>query len=118
MDNVIGKYIEFVVVSVLFGVGQFLMKVKQNKIKKNLFDFSSELLFAVLASYIALQIAQEFNFSRNVTLIVIGISSWMGSKFLDVLQKIMTEYIAKKFGIDELKVDSEEVESVEKNEVK
>lgn len=108
MDHYIGKYIEFLIVSILFGIGQFLMKLKQNKLKKNLFDFCSEILFALLASYLALNIAQEFNFSRNISLITIAISSWMGSKFLDILQKIMTDYIAKRFGIEELKVEEDE----------
>lgn len=98
--------------SFLFGLGQWMMKIRKNEIKKNKFDFFSELLFAQLSGYITFRICQYFVFGFNLTWILVAINSWSGSKFLDVFQKISSNFIAQKFGIDTRHIKDDDVERV------
>ena len=99
-------------ISLVFGLGQWMMKIRKNEIKKNKFDFFSEILFAELAGYITFRICQYFLFGPNMTFILVAINSWSGSKFLDVFQKISTNFIANKFGIDARQLQHDDIEVV------
>lgn len=94
--DLLWQYGHYFVISIVFGIGKYIHKVKENIMKLNCFDFFSELLFALMAGYITFRICLNYSLNENLTAIMIAIASYSGSKFLDSLQKITIKFIAKK----------------------
>lgn len=91
---------QYMLASLAFGLGAWLFKVRQNRLKATFFSFFSEITFALLAGFITFWICENFNLSQNMNWILISINSWSGSKFLSVLEYIVAKMTAQKFDID------------------
>ena len=94
--DIFSEYGHMFFISCFFGVGNFINKVRNNKLKATKFEFFSELMFALMSGYITFRLGMKMQMDVNSLAIIVAINSYCGSKFLDMLQKITVKWIAKK----------------------
>ena len=94
------EQLEFASISLLFGLGSFVYKVKYEKLPNNKSNLTHELLFSTMAGYLAYKICLAFNITENMIGIFVGVASYSGTRFIVIMSRIIEEYIEKKFDVE------------------
>lgn len=84
-----------VVLSVLSGVGVFLMGIREGRIKGTFLDFFTETLIAVTAGLMAFYVGRHNHFDEPIIYFSVLLSSNNGNEVITMAKRINTDAIGK-----------------------
>lgn len=94
-------------IGVLFGLVSWIQKVRSNPIKKNVFDFSSEIVMSIAGGFLASKLCDAISLNENYKVVAICIASYSGVKFIEFINYVIMSKIGKEAGLDSDKVNDE-----------
>jgi len=105
--------LEYSAISILFGFGSFLYKVKYEKLPNNKSNLIHELLFSTMSGYLAYKLCLSFDVKENMIGIIVGVASYSGTRFIVKLSRIVERHIEVKFNGEVLGTDDDLNEKVD-----
>lgn len=91
------------------GALNYLVSVQDGK-KFTWGGFGLQIAVSSLAGVIAFQFLHSYGVSSDLTAALCGISGWMGTTSLKLVERLITIYVSKKVGIDVTKKAQEKKE--------
>lgn len=100
-------FLQVLGISFLFGIVSWIQKVKNNPLKKNLFDFSTEIVMSIAGGFLASKVCESIKLDSNFTIVCICVASYSGVKFIEFMNFAIMSKIGKETGLDADKVNEQ-----------